>query len=927
MKRSTLASHGKRVVAAAIFASVLAACSGEKPETMIASARDYIAKNDYPAAIIQAKNALQANPELPAARYLLGLALLRSGDPVGAETELRKAQALKHPDDDVVPPLVQAMLAQGKAKKVVEEFAKVELSDSAAKVAFQTSMYGAYAASGSPDKAKVALDAALTVDPEYLPAKLLLTRELAVKGDIDGALASVDAILAKTPNSHEALTLKGDLLGSGKRDLDAAMGQYRKAAEIKPDYALAQLAILKVLMGQGKLDEATKQLEPARKSAGNNPQIAYYETLLAYQKKDFKLAKELSQQLMRRLPDSVQSLTLAGAIELQSNSLLQAENHLSKVVQGAPQVVLARRLLVSTYLRSGQAAKALTTLQPLLKDPNASAAVNAIAGEVFLQNGDIKKAEEHFAKAAKQEPENARSRTALALTHMATGNEAGFEELRDVAASDAGATADLALISVHLRRNELDKALKAIDGLEKKQPDKPLASNLRGRTLLAKKDVAGARKSFERSLEIDPAFFPSVAALAALDMVDKKPEEARKRFEAVLAKNPKHAQALLALAELRARAGGPKAEVAELIAKAVTANPTEKLPRLLLVDFHLRNKDYKLALSAGQEAVAAIPDSPELLDALGRAQQLTGDGNQAMATFSKLANMQPQSPLPHMRMADVNLTVLKDKRAAALNLRKALEVKPDVLEAQRGLILLAVESKNYQEAVGIARDVQKQRPKESIGYMMEGDIAGSQKKWDVAADVYRTGLKSADRPDLAVKLYSALGAAEKSAEQERFANGWLKDHPKDVVLRLFLGDVSLARNDLAGAEKHYLDVVRLEPRSAVAYNNLAWVSGRLKKDGAIGYAEKALALAPNQPPFMDTLAMLLSDKGDYAKALDMQTKVLALQPDNLGFKFNLAKIHIKGGKNDLARKELEDLAKQGDKFAAQSEVAAMLKSL
>ena len=927
MKYLRKSSVGKNILLASLLSVVLAACSGEKPETMVASARDFMAKNDLKSVVIQAKNALQQNPDLPEARYLLGLALLRSGDPVGAETELRKAQALKHPDDDVVPPLVEAMLVQGKARKVVEEFAKTELSNPAAKAALQTSLYGAYAASGSGDKAKVALETALAVDPEFLPAKLLSTRELAVKGDIDGAMASVNAILAKSPTSHEALAFKGDLLAGGKGDRDGAMAAYRKAAEIKPDYAPAQVAILKLLMGQGKLDEATKQMEVVRKLGANSPQVKYYETLLAFQKKDFTLAKELSPQMLKVAPNSVQVLTLAGAIELQNNSLLQAENYLSKVVQGAPQVVYARRLLVSTYLRSGQADKALVTLQPLLKEANVDAAVNAIAGEVYLQNGDLKNAEEYFAKASKQNPQNARSRTALALTHMAAGKDGGLEELLDVAASDSGATADLALISVHLRRNELDKALKAIDGLEKKQPGKPLAANLRGRTLLAKKDIAGARKSFERSLEIDPAFFPSVAALAALDLADKKPDLARKRFEDVLAKNPKHSQALLALAELRSRAGGPKDEVAELITKAVTANPTEKAPRLLLVEFHLRNKDFKLALSAAQNAVATLPDSPELLDALGRALQLSGDGNQALATFSKLAIMQPRSPLPYMRMADVNLTVMKDKLAAVQNLRKALEVKPDVLEAQRGLMLLALDSKNYKEALGITRDIQKQRPKEAIGYSLEGDIAANQKKWDVAADAYRVGLKAVDAPELAVKLYSALGAAEKSADQERFAAGWLKEHPKDVVMRLFLGDVSLARNDLEGAERNYLDVIRIEPRSAVAFNNLAWVTGRLKKDGAIEYAEKALVLGPNQPAFMDTLAMLLSEKGDYAKALELQTKVLALQPDHLGFKLNLAKIHVKGGKKDLARKELDDLAKLGDKFPAQAEVAVLLKSL
>jgi predicted Zn-dependent protease len=73
--------------------------------------------------------------------------------------------------------------------------------------------------------------------------------------------------------------------------------------------------------------------------------------------------------------------------------------------------------------------------------------------------------------------------------------------------------------------------------------------------------------------------------------------------------------------------------------------------------------------------------------------------------------------------------------------------------------------------------------------------------------------------------------------------------------------------------------------------------------------------------------VLLSDKGDYAKAADLQTKALALQPANPLFKLNLAKIHIKGGKKDLAKKELDELVKLGDKFGGQAEVSALLKGM
>jgi Flp pilus assembly protein TadD len=117
-----------RTVLTAILVSLLLAACGDKPQAMLVSAKNYLAKNDTKSAVIQIKNALQSDPNLPEARFLLGTALLESGDPVGAETELRKARELKHPQDLVIPPLARSLLAQGQAKKVTDEFANIELS-------------------------------------------------------------------------------------------------------------------------------------------------------------------------------------------------------------------------------------------------------------------------------------------------------------------------------------------------------------------------------------------------------------------------------------------------------------------------------------------------------------------------------------------------------------------------------------------------------------------------------------------------------------------------------------------------------------------------------------------------------------------------------------------------------------------------------
>ena len=127
-----------------LLALALTACSGEKPEAMLASARDYLAKDDLKAAVIQVKNALQENPDLAEARYILAVALLRSGDAVGAETELRKAMALKYPEEKTVPSLAQALLAQGQYKKLIDEMADKDLSQPAAKAELLTAVATAY---------------------------------------------------------------------------------------------------------------------------------------------------------------------------------------------------------------------------------------------------------------------------------------------------------------------------------------------------------------------------------------------------------------------------------------------------------------------------------------------------------------------------------------------------------------------------------------------------------------------------------------------------------------------------------------------------------------------------------------------------------------------------------------------------------------
>ena len=908
---------------ALLISSCLVGCGNDSPQALIASAKASMAKNDDKTALIQVKNALQADPNSGEARFVLGCVLFEQGDFVAADLELHKAEALHYSPDLVTPKLAAVMLAQSKYKKLTDEYGNTKLAAPAAIADLNTSLAYAYAMLGQHEPSEAALKTALAAAPDFEPALVAQARFVARAGDPDAAIALAAKVLQRNPRSVEALRLQGDIHMYLKSDPDSALADYRKALEVDPNATPAHLAILSILMSQHKADEAEKQLAQMRKVTGNSAQAIYIEALIAYARKNNEKAHQLTEQLLKVAPDSPSVLLLAGGVELQSGSLLQAQTYLEKAVKLAPDALTARRMLIAAYLRSNQPERALAALTPGQAKGPVPAELYSTAAEVYLQNGDVKTAEEYFDKAAKQDPTDTGARTSLALAHMVDGQAPlAFEELQGIAASDKGTSADLALISAYMRRGDHAAALRAVDALERKMPGRPLTSDLRGRVHLLMKDPVAARQDFERALAVAPTYYPAVASLAALDASEGRMPDARKRLETFAASNPKSSEALIALALVPGTASDVSA--ADL-RKAIALQPNLPDPRLLLIRLYLTDKNLRMAATAAQEAVAVLPDQPEILDALGQVQLQSGEMNQALATFAKLVEAQPRSPQPLVRLAEAQMQA-GHKDAARETLRKALGLKPDLVDVQRRLASMAVSAGDWPAAFDVARTMQRQRPTEAVGFMLEGDLDASRRDWDKAAAAYRAGLKQAPNAELAVKLHSVLLAAGADAQARTFEASWTKDHPDDATFVFHVGDAALARKDYAAAEASYAAVARMQPANAAAYNNLAWVASLQNKPGALGYAQKANEIAPNQPAFMDTLASVLASSGQVDKALDLQKKAVALLPANNNFRLDLAKLFLKAGDKAGARAELDRLAAVKD-FPGQAEVVSLRKEL
>jgi putative PEP-CTERM system TPR-repeat lipoprotein len=906
-----------------------ASCGQNSPEKLMASAKEYLAKGDRSAAVIQLKNLLAKNPDQGEARLLLGQAMFEAEDFASAEKELGRALELKQPQEKVLPPYVQALVALGKYKEVVVAVERHKLYDPTAVAATQAALGDAFSRLGDRVRAKEAYDAALAAVPGLSRARLGQAKLAAANGQLDEALSRTDEVIAAEPKLAEALVFRAQLL-LAKGDRENGRKALEETIAASDRFVPARLALIGLLIENGDSDAATKLIEGTRKVAPNELRVDYLEALLAYRLGELERARQRVQLVLKYVPNQVASIVLAGAIELRARQYQGAEIHLSRAVAQAPNHVGARQLLAQTYLRMGEPGKARNVLLPLLeRGMPTNSPLLLLAGEVALANGDMKQADAYFRAAATRGTPGGAARIRLGQIAIASGRvDEGFTELEIASELDSGLyQADLAIIVAHLQRNELDKAQKAVQTLEKKQPKNPLTFHMHGVTNLARGDVASARRAFEKALELQPNFLPAAQNLARIDLNEQRPDDARRRYEAMSAKDPGNEQVHMALAELLTQTGAPAKEIQATLQRAIAANSQAAIPRIALINFQLRVGDIAAALTTAQAAMAAMPKDVRVLDAVGSAQEAGGQVNQAIETYTRLAALQPNASLPLYRLATLYARE-KDTEKAIETLRRARRIAPNERDVVPQLVRAYMLADRVDEALAEARGLQRREPKFAGGYSLEGDIHLARDRHDDAVRAYREALRLEPKANAtAIRLHRALAARGSAAEADAWAKAWLARHPADPAMRLYLAERELTARNLKAAAVHYQALIATNPKNAVALNNLASISGELGDPKALSYAERAVKLAPNSPALLDTYGMLLVKSGDPAKGLPQMERALELAPGRLDLRLNYARALIEAGRKAEARRELEVLSKAGAAFAGSKDAAELLKKL
>ncbi len=339
----------------------------------------------------------------PRARTILGLTLVGGGKRGDALAEFENAYRRDPSQLAAGAALVDIYVSRGEGKKAL--IISEALVKRWSKEASLQALHGrALALLGQTDKARAALEAALAIDNNFVPAQLELARLDIRTKQYDPAEKRLSAIISKNEKNVDALLTVADLaLIRGQRDVATRFLQkavdHSGPRELRPG-----LILVSHHLAGGDLPGATLALGALNSKAPDAVSVLLANARVRMAAKDNPAAQTFLSRASRTAGFDAPLLAEIATMQMSAGDAKGAQTSLSKAMQAQPDFIPARALAVEANLRAGDAAAAEQIVKELLARNANSAQAQALKGDVALARGQVPAAVEAYKRSHQLEP-------------------------------------------------------------------------------------------------------------------------------------------------------------------------------------------------------------------------------------------------------------------------------------------------------------------------------------------------------------------------------------------------------------------------------------------------------------------------------------------------------------------------------------------
>jgi putative PEP-CTERM system TPR-repeat lipoprotein len=916
-----------------IFAAllVLSGCGQNLSATEhVSKAKDYMDKGELKPALIELSSAVQKDPKSVEGRWLLAKVAVDMGEGPRAEKEISKAMELGLNRASGQLTLVEALLLQGELDRVLQESSVLTPDISKADQAAILGLRGqAYIAKGQFDLAQQALEQALQIKPDSLPALIGMTALHGYQRQYDVARQWVGKALKADPAAPEAWGALGDLeMAQGR--LAEAEKAFDQAIKHRATPYNEQIKRAQVRIQLKKYPEAASDIKALR-DAGlkDHPYVNYVAGLNDFAQGRYREALPSFESSYAVNPDYLPNRIYLATTQLYLGNTEQALSHAQQITAAAPRSKTAQGLLGSVLISRAEYEGAKDVLQKLLtKSPNDPQALGMMA-TVSLREGDTAKGLEYAKKLATLEPESKQAQDMLMVAKLMAG-EALDSTIQKTGkqAADAGDayTGELMAALAAFRDGKLKQALESAKAMQTRYPDKVDPPKLAAAVYLAAGQWDQGKAELEKVLKIQADEPSATRNLAKVEAIRGNDRRAKELIQPLVKQQPGDVEAVRILAAAETRLGNP-AGALELLEQASRSRPDDLSLIAEVAQVQLRLGHASQVVEMTRKLTdAQYREQPVLLEMRGKAQLLTGDSAGAASSFEKLTRFAPNSAPAHFHYANA-LASRGDAARARNELEKSIKLDPRYLPARVGEVKMRVQFRELDQAKKALAKLRQDFGDRVEVLGIEGWFALGTSDFATAEQKLSAAFKKKPDTELLLLTTRAQWAQKKYEPALNAMRDWLKDHPRDLPVHMQLAGAYLALGREAEAAPAYEQVVKLAPNHVPALNNLAWLNRDKAPKQAMDFAQKAYQLAPKDPFVLDTLGMLTLKSGDVSRAVSLLREAVARSPADAQIQVHLATALIQQGRSGEAQKLLQTVATKAANTPAAAEARKLLDTL
>jgi tetratricopeptide (TPR) repeat protein len=127
--------------------------------------------------------------------------------------------------------------------------------------------------------------------------------------------------------------------------------------------------------------------------------------------------------------------------------------------------------------------------------------------------------------------------------------------------------------------------------------------------------------------------------------------------------------------------------------------------------------------------------------------------------------------------------------------------------------------------------------------------------------------------------------------------------------------------------QQYEEVLKISPRDPIVLNDMAWHLRESDPDRALELADRAHTIAPKSTSIMDTLAVILIERGDTRRAKRVLQQALEIAPESPTLHYRRAMLLEASGETEQAIAELSLILEKNQDFPERADAEAMMQRL